>query len=195
MATTRSMPEFPYDSQKELYISRKSFASLTGFPFDAEYEEVAISSMTIDQANTALALINEMREKYDSQKKGKKKKKTETGDEEKRDSSDKGDEKGPSNEGDKPSDPDPDPDKPADTKTDDEDTKPKDTPPDDSGDSSESSSDDGDDPRKRTSRKDKETVRGRTPRVETGRRSNKQLFKMDSSVKYTDNMDSDRTYA
>src|SRR5439155_24273768 len=65
----------------------------------------------------------------------------------------------------------------------------------DDSDDSSSSSDNGDDPRKRTSRKDKESVRGRTPRVETGKHSTKKLFKMDSPDKYSGDKDSDRTYA
>src|SRR5204862_7692860 len=59
----------------------------------------------------------------------------------------------------------------------------------------DSFSDDGDDPRKRTSRKDKESVHSRTPRVETGKHSSKKLFKMDPPAKYTGDKDSDRTYA
>ena len=62
MASTRSVPEFAYDSQRELYTARKTFTTTTGFPIDAEYEEAAISAMTDDQANTALALIKEQRE-------------------------------------------------------------------------------------------------------------------------------------
>src|SRR5947207_2955761 len=127
--------------------------------------------MTVDQANTALAVIKEQREKYDSQKKkGKKGEATATGDEDKRESSDKGEKENPENEGSGPSGSGPE--KSADKKADDESTQHKGTSqPEDSDDSddSSSSSDNGDDPRKRTSRKDKESVRGRTPRVETGK--------------------------
>ena len=124
--------------------------------------------MTVDQANTALAVIKEQREKYDSQKKGKKGKAITTGDEDKRESSDKGEKENPENEGSGPSGSGPE--KSADKKADDKSTQhnatsqPEDS--DDSDDSS-SSSDNGDDPRKRTSHKDKESVRGRTPRVKT----------------------------
>ena len=177
MASTRSVPEFAYDPQRELYAARKTFATTTGFPFDAEYEEAAISAMTIDQANTALAMIKEQREKYDSQKK-KGKAKTATGDEEKRESSDQGKDKPSENEGSKPSD---EPETSSAKKADDESTKPKGIP--------------EPDPRKRTSRKDKESVRGRTPRIETGETSSKRLFKMDPPDKYSGEKDSDRTYA
>jgi len=86
MISTRSMPEFAYNSQKELYTIRKQFATNISFPFDSEYEEVAISAMTIEQASTAFATLKEQLEKYNSlkPKKGRKAKTAMTGDEERR---------------------------------------------------------------------------------------------------------------
>lgn len=55
-------------------------------------------------------------------------------------------------------------------------------------------SDDSDDERKKTSRNDKARIRGRTPRVETGGKSKKKLFKMDPPSKYAGEKDKDRTY-
>jgi len=168
----------------------------TGFPFDSEYEEAAISTMTAEQASASLATIKEALEKYTSKKKkGKKAKKTATGDEEPRESSEKGDKEDPSNEGEGPSEHE----DSADKKADDESTKQKGAAPDDSDDSDDSgessSSSDEDDLRKRTSRRDKQSIRGRTPRVETGGNSSKKLFKMDPPEKYSGEKDSDRTYA
>jgi hypothetical protein len=196
MAPTRSVPDFTYDSQKELYTSRRNFAAMTKFPFFDEFEEAAIKAMTEDQTNAALALITERMEEYKkaSKKKGKRAKKpAEEGaqgpSDEQENPSEHGDEETPEriNEG-RPSD---EPDASNAGNVGDNESQPDDSDPS----SSSSSSDDDSDPRKRRSRKDKESIRGRTPRIKTGDKLNKKLFKMDPPEKYSGDKDSDRTYA
>ena len=190
-SATRSTPEFAYDSQKELYATRKLFATTTGFPFNSEFEEAAISALTIDQASTAVAQLKEHLGKYNAQKskkKGKKAKTAATGDEEQRESSEQRETS--ETEGANPSD---ELDELSARKADNEGTKPKGTPEPDDSDSS--STDDESDPRKRTSRRDKKSIRGRTPRIEASGTLSKKLFKMDPPEKYKGEADSDRTYA
>ena len=104
MTTTRSIPEFAYDSQKELYAARKYFATTTGSPFDPEFEDAAISAMTVEQASAALALLKEHLEKYNSKKKRRKAKTATTGDEEERESCEQRDKETSETKGIKPSD-------------------------------------------------------------------------------------------
>ena len=61
--------------------------------------------------------------------------------------------------------------------------------------SESSSSDDNDnDPRRRISAKDKQSVHGRTLRINTSGKASKKLFKMDPPAKYSGEKDKDRTF-
>jgi len=47
---TRSTPDFPHDSQKELFSIRKEFALMAKFPYDPGYEQMYIGMMTGERA-------------------------------------------------------------------------------------------------------------------------------------------------
>ena len=61
---TRSAPEFPHDSQKELYAIRREFALTVKFPYDPEYEQTYIGTMTAERASEVLAKTAEKLEAY-----------------------------------------------------------------------------------------------------------------------------------
>ena len=61
---TRSTPEFPHDSQKELYTIRREFALTVKFPYDPEYEQTYIGTMTAERASEVLAKTAEKLEAY-----------------------------------------------------------------------------------------------------------------------------------
>src|SRR5437773_8866974 len=170
MVDTRSIPPFLYESQKEYYSLRREFALMVKFPFDPDQEEVYIGTLTDEGATAALAKMTTEFEAYKKKtsKSGTKKSKgkvttttvtkTAAGTT-KTVSTNTGNEGAPTNA-------------PADEATDETpvhereaDDKSVDEAPDPSDPSESSSSDDDDDdPRRRISAKDKQSVRGRTPR-------------------------------
>ena len=191
---TRSTPDFPHESQNELYNVRREFALMVKFPYDPEYEQEYISAMTAERASEVLAKTTEELEAYKKKtsKKSKGKVTTTAATKTAAGTSKRNPTKtGSGVLGDTPADElatDEDPEQ-NENETDVEsvnETEPSDS-------SSSSSSSDDDDPRLRTSKKDKRTVRGRTPRIDT-RKTTKKLFKMDPPAKYSGEKDKDRTY-
>ena len=61
---TRSTPDFPHESQNELYNVRREFALMVKFPYDPEYEQEYISAMTAERASEVLAKTTEELEAY-----------------------------------------------------------------------------------------------------------------------------------
>ena len=205
--STRSTPTFTYESQTNLWSLRKQLSMLTGFPLDDNEEEALIMSLSSETATERVASTTAQLEAFKKKKakrtpkKGKEPEtsnpeealdhgasdaartdhpgtesdvKSETGGEKSKGESSKKPAKGSKK-------PETDPSNPSDSS--------------DSSDpsSGESSSDDDDNPSKRISAKDKNYVRGRTPRVESSKTSTK-LFKMEPPTKYSGEKDSERTY-
>jgi hypothetical protein len=164
---TRSAPDFPHDSQKELYNVRREFALTVKFPYDPEYEQTYIGTMTAERASEVLAKTTGELKAYKQRisrimKKSKGKVTTTTATETVVDASGEA----PTNTGDDGVLGDTSANETAsnensahERETDIEsvhETEPSDS-------SSSSGSDDDDDPRRRTSKTDKRTIRGRTP--------------------------------
>ena len=61
---TRSAPDFPYDSQKELYNIRREFALMVKLPYDPEYEQTYIGTMTAERTSEVLAKTTGERNVY-----------------------------------------------------------------------------------------------------------------------------------
>ena len=201
---TRSAPEFPHDCQRELYNIRREFALMVKFPYDAEYEQQYVGAMTAERASEALARTTGELKAYKrriskNQNRKSKGKATEIVVEP---MNRRATRSGPTN----PGDGDVSEDTPAnesatdenpehtDGETDNESANENDSDSPSSSSSSESDSDDGDDPRRHTSKKDKQTVRGRTPRIDIKGRTTKKLFKMDPPEKYSGEKTDERTY-
>src|SRR5271154_4007831 len=176
---TRNAPTFPHDVQKQLWDIRRESTMLSGFKFKEELEERLIQGLSVEEATAAVAEAEadlEAWKKASQRKKGKKPAKpssdepvdggegTSVGDGDKDQTEDPELESEPEGEGKgKESS-----DKPSGERVATES---------DPSDPSDSSDDDDGDERGRTSRGDREKVRGRTPRVETGGQSKKKLFK------------------
>jgi hypothetical protein len=195
---TRSTPDFPYESQKELFAARKQLSMLTGFPFAEEYEEGLVQSLDEGQAAEMLApmLLHLEQVKKAAAKK----------------TARKGKEpavstplESPETSSEVPFEQPAAPEESADDDLGDTDIKPEvKTPapmqstaskkPSDSDPNSDDSDDSDKDPRHRISPQDQQRVRGRTPRIETDLKSSKKLFKMDPPKKYVGEKDSERTY-
>ena len=186
---TRNAPTFPHDVQKQLWDIRRESTVLSGFKFKEELEERLIQSLSVEEATAAVAEAEKELEawKASQRKKGKKPAKP-TSDEP------VGGGEGTSGGGDKDQteDPELESEHEGEGKGKASSEKPSgvepvaETPsdPDDS---------DGDE-RGKTSRSDRERVRGRTPRVETGGQSKKKLFKMTPPAKFFGDKDKERTY-
>ena len=197
---TRSAPDFPYDSQKELYNIRREFALMVKLPYDPEYEQTYIGTMTAERTSEVLAKTTGERNVYKRTSKKSKGKVTTSTATKPADGTEASAAQDPTNTGKKgvsanaPANElatDEDPEQNENENETDADsvneTEPSDP-------SSSSSSDDDDDPRLRTSKKDKRTVRGRTPSINVNGKTFKELFKMDPPPKYSGEKDNDRTY-
>jgi hypothetical protein len=209
---TRSAPDFNFESQKELFAARKQLAMLTGFPFAEEYEEGLVGSLDEGQAAEFLApmLLNLDKVKKAAVKKAAVKKAAVKTAKKGKEPANSGaldppetsgeitfeqSETVPAESADELGDTDIKAESsatPAPVKT-----KSADKPSDGGG--SDDGSNDGDkNPRRRISSQDKERVRGRTPRIDTTKSSDKgsslKLFKMDPPKKYVGEKDTERTY-
>ena len=163
---TRKMPEFPEEVQKELWDIRREYCMLSGFKFFEAVEESLIRNLSMEDAAKTVAEMKEALEAFraSQKKKGRKPAK-----------------KIPSDAGNSPAD------------------SPQNEPNDGNGgtpsepsEPSSESSDDDDDPRRNISKRDKEKIRGRSPRVTLGRSS--KLFKADPPVRYSGSTDAERSY-
>src|SRR5438477_3495473 len=72
---TRTTPDFPYDAQQKLWEIRREHALLSGFGFDETVEEKFMNSLSIDEANEAVATASAKLEAFKAQKKASKKRK------------------------------------------------------------------------------------------------------------------------
>jgi RNase H-like domain found in reverse transcriptase/Integrase zinc binding domain/Retrotransposon gag protein/Retroviral aspartyl protease/Reverse transcriptase (RNA-dependent DNA polymerase)/Chromo (CHRromatin Organisation MOdifier) domain/Zinc knuckle len=198
--TRSSDPEFLTTFAKELYSARRQFSAMTGFPFDDVMEEAAISALSDEQVTECLAKIKTDMEGYGKtsrRNKGRRKADetpnpdldpanespdpVEAGDDEHLDEEEhqtsseheEGHQTSSEHEGGQGtghfSDPEP-----------------------SDSDSSDSDPENGD--KGHRSRRDKERVRGRTPRIKTSMKTSRKLFKMEPPAKYSGEKDSDRTY-
>ena len=163
---TRKMPEFPEEVQKELWDIRREYCMLSGFKFFEAVEESLIRNLSMEDAAKTVAETKEALEAFraSQKKKGRKPAK-----------------KIPSDAGNSPAD------------------SPQNEPNDGNGgtpsepsEPSSESSDDDDDPRRNISKRDKEKIRGRSPRVTLGRSS--KLFKADPPARYSSSTDAERSY-
>ena len=181
MVGTRSIPEFPHESQKALYNKRREFALMANVPFDPDVEQLFVGALDDVMVSAVLEKFTKEIEactKKASRKKSKGKVMTPPVTEP-TDGPEGSGPKDPANDGNEPAN-----DDDADGSADEESFISS---------SIDDSDDDDDDPRRRTSKKDKQTVRGRTPRVDTSKTS-KKLFKMDPPAKYSGERDKDHTY-
>jgi len=72
---TRMVPTFPYDAQQKLWEICREHALLCGFGFDETVEEKFMNSLSIDEANEAVATASAKLEAFKAQKKASKKRK------------------------------------------------------------------------------------------------------------------------